>query len=228
MPPVVATTACAERENSPASARSLAWPRFTELGARIAPDTPATALGPARVGQPAHALRVQPRALLARAEADVGLRPAPRPLVLRAVEAGRAEPVLERQLVGVLHAHAPLLGAVDEHQPAERPERLAAEGALGLLVEQEHAPAGVGQLRRRHQAGEPGADDDDVPVHPQVGSTDPRGSPGGFSSTRRISASAARPTSSWRWSGSRVPTTRWISKPGRRMARAVRDSLLRS
>ena len=50
----------------------------------------------------------------------------------------------------------------------------------------------------------------------------------GGCSTRRISASAARPTSSWRSSGSRVPTTRWISKPGRRIARAVRDSLLRS
>ena len=36
-----------------------------------------------------------------------------------------------------------------------------------------------------------------------------RGSP-----TRRISASAARPTSSWRSSGSRVPISRWISKPG--------------
>ena len=51
--------------------------------------------------------------------------------------------------------------------------------------------------------------------------------PGGCS-TRRISASAARPTSSWRSSGSRVPSRRWISKPGRRSALAVRVSLLRS
>ena len=101
------------------------------------------------------------------AEADVGLRPAARPLVLGAVEARRAEPVLQRELVGVLHAHPALLGAVDEHQPAERPERLAAEARLRLLVEQDHAPAGVGQLRRRHQAREPGADDDDVSVHPR-------------------------------------------------------------
>ena len=47
-------------------------------------------------------------------------------------------------------------------------------------------------------------------------------------STRRISASAARPTSSWRSSGSRVPTRRWISNPGRLSARAVRVSALRS
>ena len=43
----------------------------------------AAALGPADVGQEAHALRVQPRALLAGGEVDVGLGPAPRPLVLR-------------------------------------------------------------------------------------------------------------------------------------------------
>ena len=87
----------------------------------------AAALRPAGVGQPAHPLGVQPGALLARAERDVGLRPAARPLVLGPVEARRAEPVLQREVVGVLHAHAALLGAVDEHQPAERPERLAAE-----------------------------------------------------------------------------------------------------
>src|SRR5215218_8772084 len=53
-----------------------------------------------RVGQPAHALGVQPRALLAGAERDVGLRPAARPRVLGTVEAGRPEPVLQRELVG--------------------------------------------------------------------------------------------------------------------------------
>jgi hypothetical protein len=43
MPPVVAITACAERENSPAGSRSLACPRRTELGASTVPDTPLTA-----------------------------------------------------------------------------------------------------------------------------------------------------------------------------------------
>ena len=37
-----------------------------------------------------------------------------------------------------------------------------------------------------------------------------------------------RPTSSWRSSGSRVPTRRWISNPGRRSRRAARVSALRS
>ena len=45
-------------------------------------------------------------------------------------------------------------GRVDEEQSAERPERLAAEARLGLLVEQDHPAAGVGQLRRRDQARE--------------------------------------------------------------------------
>ena len=84
----------------------------------------AAALRPAGVRQPAHAHRVQPRPLLAGAEADVRLGPLARPLVLGPVERGGAEPVLQRQLVGVLDAAAPLLGAADEHQPAERPERL--------------------------------------------------------------------------------------------------------
>ena len=39
-------------------------------------------------------------------------------------------------------------------------------------------------------------------------------------STRRISSSAARPTSSCASVGSRVPSTRWSSWPGRRRARA--------
>ena len=49
-----------------------------------------------------------------------------------------------------------------------------------------------------------------------------------FDSTRRISVSALRPTSSWRSSGSRVPTRRWISYPGRRISFAARVCALRS
>ena len=125
----------------------------------------APALGPARVGDPAHALAVQPRALLARAEPHVRLGPPARPFVLGPVERGGAHPVLERQLVGVLDAHAALLGAVDEHQPAERPERLAPQGALGLLVDQQHLLAGVGQLGGGHQAGQARAHHDHIGVH---------------------------------------------------------------
>ena len=62
----------------------------------------------------------------------------------------------------VADAQPPLLGAVDQEQPAERPERLAAERRLGLLVDQDDAPAGVGQLGGGDQPGQPAADDDRV------------------------------------------------------------------
>jgi hypothetical protein len=55
-----------------------------------------------------------------------------------------------------------LLGGVDQEEPAERPEGLAAERQLALLLEDRDAPAGVGQLRGGGEAGEPGTDDDDV------------------------------------------------------------------
>ena len=47
-------------------------------------------------------------------------------------------------------------------------------------------------------------------------------------SARSISSSAARPTSSWASLGSRVPTARWSSWPGRRSARATRVPRWRS
>src|SRR5207302_9137759 len=40
----------------------------------------------------------------------------------------------------------------------------AAERGLGLLVEQDHAPAGVGQLGGGDEAGQPPADDDHIRV----------------------------------------------------------------
>ena len=122
------------------------------------------ALGPPRGREEAHPLVVQPLALLARGELDVRLGPLAGPAVLGAVEAGAAQPVLERELGGVLDAGPALLGAVHEEQAAERPEGLAAERRLGLLVEQDHAPAGVGQLGRGDEAGQPTADDDHVRV----------------------------------------------------------------
>ena len=122
----------------------------------------AAALGPADHGEEAHALLVQPGALLAGGEVDVGLGPAARPVVLGAVEAGRAQPVLQRELVRVLDAHPALLGRVDEKEPAEGPEGLAAERRLGLLVDRSDPPAGVRQLGGRDQPGQPAADDDGV------------------------------------------------------------------
>ena len=107
---------------------------------------------------------VQPGALLAGREVDVGLRPAARPLVLGPVEARRAQPVLPRELARVADAHPPLLGAVDEEEPAERPEGLTTERALGLLVDEDDPAARVGELGRGHEAGQSAADDDRVRV----------------------------------------------------------------
>ena len=121
-------------------------------GVPVAGGQVAAALGPADVRHEAHALGVQPRALLAGGEVDVGLGPAARPLVLGTVEPGRAEPVLPGQLARVVDPHPALLGAVDEEQAAEGPERLAAERGLGLLVEQDHPAPGVGELGGCDQA----------------------------------------------------------------------------
>ena len=82
-----------------------------------------------------------------------------------AVELGAAQPVLHRQLAGVLDAHPALLGAVHEEQPAEAPERLPAERLLALLVEQQHPLPGVGHLGGSGQSGQAGAHDDHIGVH---------------------------------------------------------------
>ena len=123
------------------------------------------ALGPAHDREEPVAHLPQPGPLLPRGEVHVRLGPLPRPVVLGAVELRRAEPVLQRQVQGVLDAHPALLGAVDEEQAAERPERLPAQRLLGLLVEQQHPPAGVRQLGSGGQPGEAGSHDDGVGVH---------------------------------------------------------------
>ena len=153
-------TAATNGSISPGPVPQVTWKRGTELPGPFA--SAAAALGPADVGEEADSLRVEPLALLAGGPVDVRLGPAPRPLVLGPVEPGGAEPVLPRELVRVLDPQAPLLGAVDEEEPAERPERLAAEGLLGLLVEEDDALAGSGQLGGGDEAGKTGADDDRV------------------------------------------------------------------
>ena len=60
------------------------------------------------------------------------------------VEARSAEPVLPRQFRGVLHTQSALLRGVDEEQPAEGPPRLAAQGLLRLLVEEQDCAPGTG------------------------------------------------------------------------------------
>ena len=67
------------------------------------------ALGPADDRKNLQTLLAQPGALLARGEIDVGLGPSPRPVIFGAIEAGRAEPVLQRKLAGVADTKAALL-----------------------------------------------------------------------------------------------------------------------
>ena len=143
-------------------------PRDVEArhGVAVPVGAPVPALGPPDDREDAVPHLVEPRALLARGEVEVRLGPAPRPVVLGAVELGAAEPVLAGQLERVLDAEAPLLGRIDEEQPAEAPEGLTAQALLALLLDEQDRPPGVGGLGCCDQPGEPGPDDDDVCVHP--------------------------------------------------------------
>jgi hypothetical protein len=51
--------------------------------------------------------------------------------------------------------HAPLLGLSTKKRPPKDQEGLAAQRLGGLLVEQDHALAGLDQLRGGDQPGEP-------------------------------------------------------------------------
>src|SRR5947209_18031359 len=95
----------------------------------------AAAFRPADNGEEAEALPIKPGTFLAGGEGDIGFGPAPRPIILRPVEPGSAEPILQRQLVGVADAQPALLRRIDEKQAAERPEGLAAEILLALLID---------------------------------------------------------------------------------------------
>lgn len=122
-------------------------------------------LGPAHHREDPVAQAPQPGALLPGGEVHVRLRPPAGPVVLRAVERGAAGPVLPGQLDGVPDAHPPLLGRVDQEEPAERPPRLPAEVLLRLLVQQQHPAARVGRLGGGDQAGQSGADHDHIGIH---------------------------------------------------------------
>ena len=124
----------------------------------------AAALGPADEREGLQSALAQPAALLACGEVDVGVRPLPRPVVLGPVEARGAEPVLQRQLVAVADAQPALFGAVDEEQPAERPERLTAEVGGVLLVDDQDAAAAFGELTGGDQARKARSDDDDISI----------------------------------------------------------------
>ena len=124
----------------------------------------AAALGPADHREDPVAHRPQPVALFAGRERHIGLRPALRPKILVAVEAGRSHPVLQREIETVLDAEPALFGAVDQKQSAERPEGLAAEALFALLVDHDDAFAGVGDFGCGDEAREAAADHDYVRI----------------------------------------------------------------
>ena len=131
-------------------------------GIAVSDRVVAAALRPADHRKELDASIAQPGSLLAGGESDVSLRPPAWPMVLHAVEAGCPHPIGQREFVAVANAHPALFGRIDQKDAAERPERLAAERGLRLLVEQEHFPAGVGEFIRRDEPGEPSADDEGV------------------------------------------------------------------
>src|SRR5699024_5627303 len=118
----------AQPADGPAPAHLLLGAADTAGGHHHTRDAELALAGLADGGHEPHAEPVHVGALLPGGELHVGLGPLPRPVVLAlAVEAGRAHPVLKRQVVGVLDAHAPLFRAVDQEDPAERPERLPSQ-----------------------------------------------------------------------------------------------------
>src|SRR4051794_19965005 len=104
----------------------------------------------------------QPAALFVRRERHIGLGPAPWPVVLVAIEPGRPDPARQRELVRIPDAEPALLRRIDEEQAAERPERLAAEALLALLVDHDDVLAGVRNLGGCNEAGKTAADHNDI------------------------------------------------------------------
>ncbi len=88
-----------------------AWNRIARTNRAVA-----ATLSPANNRKEAKALLSQPGALLTGGEGDIGLCPlaAPYVLVVLAVEPSVAQPILQRQLIRVVDAHAPLLWRVHQ------------------------------------------------------------------------------------------------------------------
>jgi len=108
--------------------------------------------------------RPQPSALLARREGHISFGPASRPQIFLAVEARRPYPVLQRQFVTVLDAEPALFRRIHQEQSAERPESLAAEALLALLIDHDDAFASFRNFRRRDEARKASADHNDVSI----------------------------------------------------------------
>ena len=171
-----ATPACTRRDERREHARAGA-PGDVEARHRVAVAGRgvAAALGPADDGEE----RARPSRAATRASRRRRTRGRPRPSARPQSSSSRSNPALPNQSCGelerVLHAHASLLGGVDEEQPAERPVRLPAEARLGLLLDDHDALAGVDELGGGDEAREPGADDDRVGLGVIAGRCGPRG-----------------------------------------------------
>ena len=129
-------------------------PRDVEAGHRVAVPVgvvPA-ALGPARIRDPAHALLVEPRALLAGAEA----RRTPRPSFRGHSSSGdRRRPCPSSPGAPARRSPSCASGAARgcPRTSARRATRsLPSQAGLRLLVEHDHLLAGVGQLRGGHES----------------------------------------------------------------------------
>ncbi|SUA04453.1 Uncharacterised protein [Mycolicibacterium fortuitum] len=129
------------------------------------PQSPVTAaLGPSDQGEGLQSPSTQPAAFLPGGEVDIGVRPLPRPVVLGPVEPGGAQPVLQRQFLTVADTEPALFGAVDEEQPAERPECLSTQVGGVFLVQDQHAMAPLDEFARGDQPGETRPHDNDIGV----------------------------------------------------------------
>src|SRR4029453_3631431 len=111
----------------------------------------AAALGPADHRKDTVTHRAQPVALPAGRERDIGFRPALRPMVVVAVEAGGAHPVLQGEIVAILDAEPPLFGRAPQKQAAKPPKTLSPKALPPFLVDDDDAFAGVGDFGCRNQ-----------------------------------------------------------------------------
>ncbi|CAI7653774.1 unnamed protein product, partial [Penicillium discolor] len=122
----------------------------------------AAPLGPADHREEADTAGAEPRALLAGRELQIGLGPAPGPLVLGAVESGGAEPVLGRELERVGDAETALFRRIHEEQPAEGPPRLPTQVRPRFLVHDDDPTSGLEGFRGGDETGQPPTDHQDV------------------------------------------------------------------
>ncbi len=77
---------------------------------------------------------------------------------------------MQREVKTVLDAEPALFGAIDQKQPAERPEGLAAETLFALLIDHDDAFTGVSNFGRGDETCETAADHDYVRIISHIAS----------------------------------------------------------